>query len=64
MRPNWSHTDEDDIGRLLADEQRLSQILHGPKARSMNLLGKSNPRYRWERYWRHEDELKEMKPAL
>jgi len=64
LRPNWSHSEEDDIGRLLADEQRLSQILHGSKGRSMNLIGKSNPRYRWERYWRHEEELKGMKPAL
>lgn len=64
VRPSWSHTEEDDIGRLLADEHRLSQILHGTKGRSMNLLGKSNPRYRWERYWRHEHELKEMQPPL
>lgn len=55
---------EDDIARLLANEQRLSQILHGPQARSMNLIGKSNPRYRWETYWKREHELRSMPKSL
>ncbi|POR31254.1 Metal tolerance protein 4 [Tolypocladium paradoxum] len=56
--------EDDDIERLLRDETRLSQILKGPQARSMNLIGKSNPRYRWERYWKHEDELEAMKKPI
>ncbi|KAG5950489.1 hypothetical protein E4U53_004960 [Claviceps sorghi] len=61
----WMRHDEDEaIERLLKDEGRLTQILQGPLARSMNLLGKSNPRYRWERYWRSEDELRTMKRPL
>lgn len=60
----WARHEEDDIERLLRDETRLSQILKGPQARSMNLIGKSNPRYRWERYWKHEDELEAMKKPM
>ncbi|KAG8421570.1 hypothetical protein J3458_003439 [Metarhizium acridum] len=61
----WMRHDEDDaIERLLKDENRLSQILKGPLARSMNLIGKSNPRYRWERYWKHDDELQAMKKPI
>lgn len=61
----WMRHEEDDaIERLLKDEGRLSQILQGPLARSMNLIGKSNPRYRWEKYWKHEDELATMKKPM
>lgn len=52
--------DEDDIARLLSNERRLSQILHGPRARSMGLIGRSNPRYKWEQYWKRKHELKSM----
>ncbi|KAM4059565.1 cation efflux family protein [Hirsutella rhossiliensis] len=60
----WMRHDDEDIERLLRDETRLSQILKGPQVRSMNLIGKSNPRYRWERYWKNEDELKAMKKPI
>lgn len=26
----------------------------------MNLIGKSNPRYRWDTYWKSEEELQGM----
>ena len=52
------------VGKLLGDERRLGQILQGPLARSMNLIGKSNPRYRWDRYWKDEAELKTMKRPM
>jgi len=42
-------------------ERRMSAILNGPHMRSMRLIGNSNPRYRWERYWKTEDELATMK---
>jgi divalent metal cation (Fe/Co/Zn/Cd) transporter len=32
--------------------------------RSMRLIGISSPRYSWERYWKTEDQLKDMKPAV
>ncbi len=59
-----SLNDEDDISRLLQNEDRLNQILHGTRARSKNLIGKSNPRYRWGRYWKHETELKDMSKPM
>lgn len=57
---------EDDatIERLLRDERRLSQILHGPQARSLRLIGRSNPRYRWEQYWKTEQELGTMRKPM
>lgn len=63
-RSRSRQADDDDIERLLRDETRMNQILHGPQVRSMNLLGKSNPRYRWERYWKSDDELAGMSKSM
>lgn len=70
-------TDEEDIGGNNGasrdeefenfrrnDERRMSAMLNGPQMRSQRLIGNSNPRYRWERYWKTEAELKHMKKAL
>lgn len=46
------------------DERRMSAVLNGPHMRSMRLIGNSNPRYRWERYWKTEDELATMKKSM
>ncbi|KAI7636435.1 hypothetical protein KC322_g21656, partial [Hortaea werneckii] len=46
-----------------ADERRMSMaanVLMTPQMRSQRLIGNSNPRYRWERYWRTEEELQHM----
>lgn len=56
--------DEDNIERLIHDEQRLNQLLHGSQTRSKILIGKSNPRYRWERYWKDGDQLDAMSEPL
>ncbi|KFA48537.1 hypothetical protein S40293_00336 [Stachybotrys chartarum IBT 40293] len=57
--------EHEEVERLILDERRMSRILNGPPAsRSMGLIGKNNPRYRWERYWKHQDELKLLKPSL
>ncbi|KAM0343323.1 hypothetical protein ACHAPU_008644 [Fusarium lateritium] len=56
--------DNDELGRLLADERRLTQLLHGPQNRSAKLIGRSNPRYRWEQYWKPEEELSAMPKPL
>lgn len=56
--------DNDELGRLLADERRLTQLLHGPQNRSAGLIGRSNPRYRWEQYWKPEEELSAMPKPL
>ncbi|KAL1836940.1 hypothetical protein VTJ49DRAFT_4453 [Mycothermus thermophilus] len=42
------------------DERRMSAILNSSNVRSMRLIGNSNPRYRWERYWKTEEELAAM----
>ena len=49
---------EDELPRR--DERRLSAILNSANIRSMRLIGSSNPRYCWERYWKTEDELATM----
>ena len=54
--------DGDDFRR--SDERRLSAVLLGPQMRSQRLIGNSNPRYRWERYWKTEEELKAMKKPM
>ncbi|KAM0265409.1 hypothetical protein ACHAQJ_000251 [Trichoderma viride] len=61
----WLRNEDDaTIERLLRDERRLSQILHGPQARSLRLIGRSNPRYRWEQYWKTEEQLNAMKKPI
>ncbi|KIN04776.1 hypothetical protein OIDMADRAFT_39263 [Oidiodendron maius Zn] len=47
-----------------SDERRLSAMLNGPQMRSQRLIGNSNPRYRWERYWKTKDELRAMKKPI
>lgn len=51
--------DGDDHPR--SEERRLSAVLNGPQMRSQRLIGNSNPRYKWERYWKTEEELKKFK---
>ncbi|KAI0447347.1 hypothetical protein F4803DRAFT_319272 [Xylaria telfairii] len=55
---------EDEHRRSHADERRLSQILNSDPVRSMRLIGNPNPRYKWERYWKTEEELKAFKKPL
>ncbi|KAK4192622.1 hypothetical protein QBC35DRAFT_196974 [Podospora australis] len=49
--------DEESLRR---DERRMSAILNSSHMRSMRLIGNSNPRYRWEQYWKTEQELEAM----
>lgn len=42
----------------------VSSVLMTPQLRSQRLIGNSNPRYRWERYWSTDEELKKMKGPL
>ncbi|KAL2263845.1 hypothetical protein VTK26DRAFT_4754 [Humicola hyalothermophila] len=42
------------------DEHRMSALLNSENMRSMRLIGNSNPRYRWERYWKTDAELAPM----
>ena len=40
-----------------------ADVLQTPQMRSLRLIGNSNPRYRWEQYYKGEEELKGMKKA-
>ncbi|KAF9869998.1 cation diffusion facilitator 10 [Colletotrichum karsti] len=55
---------DDDHRRSAAEERRLSEIIFGPQMRSMRLIGNSNPRYQWERYWKTEAELQKMSKPI
>lgn len=49
------------------DEHRASivaSILNTPQMRSQRLIGNSNPRYKWEKYYKSEEELKRMKKPI
>ena len=46
------------------DARRMSlgpEVLAKPEVRSQRLIGNSNPRYRWQQYWKTEEDLKKMK---
>jgi hypothetical protein len=60
---NDSH-DIDEFRRNAGEDRRLSAVLFGPQMRSQRLIGNSNPRYRWEKYWKTEEELKTMKKPM
>ncbi|TKA73007.1 hypothetical protein B0A55_05201, partial [Friedmanniomyces simplex] len=48
-------------------DRRMSNaasVLMTPQMRSQRLIGNSNPRYRWEKYWKKEEELKKMPKPL
>lgn len=60
-------TDQHEEQRSL-DERRFSDaalaVLMSQQMRSMRLIGNSNPRYRWEQYWKTDEELSKMKKPL
>lgn len=39
-------------------------VLNTPQMRSQRLIGNSNPRYKWERYYKSEEELKSMRKPI
>jgi hypothetical protein len=61
---NGGYRDQDFENFRHNDERRMSAMLNGPQMRSQRLIGNSNPRYRWERYWKTEEELKPLKKPL
>ena len=56
--------------RLPKMDRRMSaasdggELLMNPQMRSMRLIGNNNPRYRWEQYYKGDDELKKMKKPV
>lgn len=44
--------------------EHAAKILMTPQMRSQRLIGSSNPRYRWEQYYKTDEELKKMKKPI
>ncbi|KAG8525399.1 uncharacterized protein KY384_009043 [Bacidia gigantensis] len=42
----------------------ISQVMHTPQMRSMRLIGNTNPRYQWEKYFKTQEELRQMKKPI
>lgn len=68
-----SDTDDEDMeayrhGLIMSDSDRRSSIgahiLNTPQMRSQRLIGNSNPRYKWEKYYKSDEELKGMKKPI
>lgn len=51
----------EDVGRKMSN---AALVLMTPQMRSQRLIGNSNPRYKWERYFKTEDELKQYSKPL
>lgn len=54
-------------GEEAANIRRMSHaasVLNTPQVRSQRLIGYNNPRYRWDRYWTSEEELKPLSKKL
>ncbi|RKU42793.1 hypothetical protein DL546_003851 [Coniochaeta pulveracea] len=62
---DWVYRPEgDDASSRSLNERRMSAILNTPQMRSMRLIGNSNPRYRWEQYWKTPEQLASMKKKV
>lgn len=59
--PGSSVGDGEHERRPAADERRLAELLHEPHMRSMRLIGYSNTRYQWAKYWKTDEQLKSIK---
>jgi hypothetical protein len=64
------HADEDEslLAAYDSDAERRhsvgAQVLNTPQMRSQRLIGNSNPRYKWEKYYKSDEELKGMKRPM
>lgn len=52
---------EAELGRR---KSHAASVLMGAEMRSQRLIGSTNPRYRWEQYWKPEAELKKMRKPV
>jgi hypothetical protein len=41
-----------------------ASILNTPQMRSQRLIGNSNPRYKWEKYFKSDEQLKGLKRSV
>lgn len=51
---------EDNDDRNDRKMSTAASVLNTPQMRSQRLIGNSNPRYKWEQYWKTEEELGKM----
>lgn len=64
-RASLSDDDEErGYPELARRESMINETLMTPAMRSMRLIGQSNPRYHWHKYYKSEEELKKMKKPL
>lgn len=52
------------VGRRMSGVSDGGEVLMNPQMRSMRLIGDNNPRYRWEQYYKRDEELKKMKKPI
>lgn len=50
--------------RRMSGISDAGEVLMTPQMRSMRLIGNSNPRYRWEQYYKSDEELKKMRKPV
>lgn len=56
----YAHNDHNDLRRV----STIPDALMTPQMRSMRLIGNTNPRYHWHRYYKTDEELKKMNKPL
>lgn len=64
MRNARESNDAEDDRHSASNERHFSAVLFSSQMRSQRLIGNSNPRYRWQRYWKTEQELSKMKKPM
>ena len=52
------------VDRRMSGVSDGGEVLMNPQMRSMRLIGDNNPRYRWEQYYKRDEELKKMKKPI
>ncbi|KAL8294104.1 hypothetical protein RB597_008098 [Gaeumannomyces tritici] len=62
----FDRSSDDDVEdqRARAEDRRMNALLNTPHMRSMRLIGRNNPRYQWESYWKTGADLKTMKKPI
>ena len=63
-RNSFETIDEDRPAYERRASEHAAKTLMTPQMRSQRLIGKSNPRYRWEQYYKTDEELKSMKKPI
>ena len=57
---HWGGGDRENFSRRMS----VPASMLTPQMRSERLIGYPNPRYRWEQYWKTDEQLKKMRKAI